>query len=1120
MADKLDTLIGELGKLTGNIENLVKVVSENNAAILSKNGGSGNSRYSSGIFGYSNILTNSKNTEQIFKMFQLAQKTNTKTSGIGGRIFQDLIHGKRNLDADRISFEKDVKTFQELRKELLKEIGAKTITDTSELLEKAIKKIERLKKETQTTDKQYEKKKKELEKGLNDEQKGKVEDFLKTSDVFSGKGKKAVDDYNKSIEESAKLLGVEPDLLKDTLKYRDKNIKAQTKLTEIEDKTNKLGSTGIDVLNQQMRLRESSFRMMEDGFRRVKGGFKDVFNIGKQFASAWMKIDTASSNFARSIGMGSAGMNALRRNSISRIANTQLSDKYGVGMEDLVKLQAGYSTAIGRNIGLSDLDQENAIAMGVVMGERGGQLAASLENFGLSYSDAAKTAGKMFQDAGKYGLCFEKYSENFLQNIKIAQNYTFKNGLKGLESMAKKATAIKLDMQQVSAFADKVGTLQGSVETAAKLQVLGGPFAQFSDPLGMLNESMTDMEGLMDRFQNMVGGLGRFDEATGQVTVSAFNKQRIKAAAEAMGMSYDQVMESVQAQGRRNYIASNLKGSWSDDEREFIMNTASVKEGKPMLSYIDASGKRVEKDVSKMSHGELQIARQQNQSQSDNIKNIAQDTRNMAQQITGVQNKADAVRAKTFEGIHKVVSNGISTINRNLGIIIGLMSIYGVGKAVVGGIGGGIGQMIQGGRAVKWLKDVTGGGAGVFGNLRTIAFGKEAPKGGFGDVFKGASLGEKAVGKYGQLIGRQANSKLLKGLTKGSALKTVKLGAGIGIAGEIAGEIAGSVIKNSNEKNIQQGKYAKDSKQDLNHQAWASTLQWAGRGAALGGMFGLGPIGAAIGAGIGALGGGIAGLVNKKNTLKKNEARAAISKYNYNLSGDYNRKEMETILAAIKSGTGNTISDLEFKTFSKELQDKMLANGDTSLFPGLQNIAVSSSNGEFEIENANFTVKSGTFDKKVDKVQKANGGLLNGPSHSRGGMPILGSNIEVEGGEFVVNKRSTEKNLSLLNSINKMGNGGIVKPRKMADGGMLTVIPSLPVNNMLEQTSSSRKSEKQEISLNISGTIKLEGSGGKTLDITDDMLKNRDFIRKLTKLIEKQITVNEKGGNVVKKGLY
>lgn len=46
------------------------------------------------------------------------------------------------------------------------------------------------------------------------------------------------------------------------------------------------------------------------------------------------------------------------------------------------------------------------------------------------------------------------------------------------------------------------------------------------------------------------------------------------------------------------------------------------------------------------------------------------------------------------------------------------------------------------------------------------------------------------------------------------------------------------------------------------------------------------------------------------------------------------------------------------------------------------------------------------------------GGLLNGKRHSQGGMRILGSNIEVEGGEYVVNRESTSKNLGLINYIN------------------------------------------------------------------------------------------------------
>lgn len=46
------------------------------------------------------------------------------------------------------------------------------------------------------------------------------------------------------------------------------------------------------------------------------------------------------------------------------------------------------------------------------------------------------------------------------------------------------------------------------------------------------------------------------------------------------------------------------------------------------------------------------------------------------------------------------------------------------------------------------------------------------------------------------------------------------------------------------------------------------------------------------------------------------------------------------------------------------------------------------------------------------------GGLLQGFSHSQGGMRIMSSNVEVEGGEYVVNKQSTRKNLGLLEYIN------------------------------------------------------------------------------------------------------
>lgn len=57
--------------------------------------------------------------------------------------------------------------------------------------------------------------------------------------------------------------------------------------------------------------------------------------------------------------------------------------------------------------------------------------------------------------------------------------------------------------------------------------------------------------------------------------------------------------------------------------------------------------------------------------------------------------------------------------------------------------------------------------------------------------------------------------------------------------------------------------------------------------------------------------------------------------------------------------------------------------------------------------------------KQISKL--ADGGLLQGRSHAQGGIPVGNTGIEVEGGEYVINKRSTAKYLPLLQAINEEG---------------------------------------------------------------------------------------------------
>lgn len=800
-------------------------------------------------------------------------------------------------------------------------------------------------------------------------------------------------------------------------------------------------------------------------FSNIKSSFNQLKGLANDLTSSWRKVDQASANFAKNIGVGNKGLVALRKNTISMVKNG-IGANYGIGMDELVELQQNYGQATGRNIGLTANDVETSAAMSRLMGAKGGEFAAALENFGLSYSEAGNRVGKMFKTASKYGLSFEKYSQNFLTNIKLAQNYTFRDGLRGLERMAQKSTAIKLDMQQIASFADKVSTLQGAVESSAALQVLGGPFAQFSDPLGMLNEGLTNMEGLMDRFQNMTQNLGKFNAETGQVDVSAFNRQRVKAAAQAMGMDYNQVMESIQAQGRRKFIEDNVKGNFSDEEKEFLMNTATVQNGTPQMTYIDSSGKRVTKDVNSMNSEDIKQARAQSQSDSDNIKDIAKSTRSFDEKIKGVKDTIDAIKAGWVEGSMNWINDKLNDVTKYLKLIETSVAVIAIGKGI-------------------------------------------------------SSIGNFARGAYNLAGGAKTMSKL------GTVAKYVPTAAAVVGGGMLYYD--GYKTKKERDNLVGSGKIKKDSEKDKELTRRKTNKQSLGAGIALGGLAGgiaagagLGSvvpvvgtiIGAAIGAGVGLIG----AHYSKKKEIEKrhkeaiveDEYRRSIRDNNgFNLGGGYTEEEYKKIISAINNGGDNTITKAEFEDLPEALRKKMQESGDVSLFGELKEFAIDEAN--MEVQTVNLNAKDIKVNKDSTVTTKANGGLLNGPSHANGGMHIVGSNIEVEGGEFVVNKHATKRNLGLLTSINQMSDGGVIAPR---EDNSIKPIKVIPVSDLAINSVS--RTNNEPINVNISGTIKLDGGNGKTIDM-NALLKDPTFVRSITNLIEQQMIYNTKGARYTDK---
>lgn len=915
---------------------------------------------------------------------------------------------------------------------------------------------------------------------------------------------------NLTDEEEKKL----KDVGIDVEELREDSEKLKNNVNELHDKLSDLSNKKYST---NLASRAVAYNNL---FSKIGRSLKDIDSSLFGFAQPWAKADKAASQYAKTIAMTEAGMKSLRDTTINSVVHGKIGIKYNMSTEELLTAQQNYVQSIGRNLRIDASQQESLAAMSAVMTpERTNELAAAFENFGVSLNGVAEHSGKMFATASKHGLSFEKYTSNVAKNIKIAQNYTFKNGLKGLESMAEKATALKLDMGQVAAFADKVSTIEGSIDVASKLQVLGGSFASIADPLGMLSEGLMDMEGLTDRVINMIGGLGSFNKKTGEVEVSAFNKQRIKAAAQAMGMDYSQLMESVTAKEKREEITRQINASSNargldKDIQELIKNSATFNEKGEAGISINGEFKTLDK----ITNADREDLIKETQDQSADIKDIAKNLRSLVDAREGFTKQREAVQAKMtgwLGGIMKSVTTFAGSLTHLLGLIVVGKGIGTVANML--GSGMNIVDLFRGG---KGFGGAARGGKGVFGRL--FGAGAEKSVGTVGNVIgKGSStvgktittaagksytvIGNRVINGSGKEIFGAAKNSVLESAAKvsqtsakvaGTAGKLLK-GAGIGLALGLAGK----GLEKWRDKRAEQGK--------MNGYDALTVGSSALKGAAWGSM--LGPWGALIGGAIGAAVGGVkAAKKNREKALDNKIAEKGIER-----KGEYGAWGLKRINNALDDGN-----------ISRRLRRKLERQGDTAILAQI---------------DAKKKEKEEEKEKKKDRRAERWGKILGGGKSSIakgmfsvekayfGGKAFGFGSEENEGDDK--NKKDSKFNKAFENgtlspsflnngifgfhgNLSKMGISnikGIAEKGKNPDLKETFEIAKRANANNNGTNTENKKFNSGKLDLNISGTIKLEGINGKQVDITDKLVENRDFVKKLTKVITERIGEHKSG---------
>ena len=825
------------------------------------------------------------------------------------------------------------------------------------------------------------------------------------------------------------------------------------------------------------------------GLSEVKTGFNMIKASVEALLGPWSKLDQAAASYARNMGMSAAAMREMRANVISSDRSSKIAERTGLSPEEQIKIMGAISGDIGRQIGFSDRQHDILATGSFLFGEDSAKdYVTRLENFGISTEEAINRATDLFKESSNAGIAFSKTSKIFLDNLRLAQNYTFKDGVKGLSDMAKRSAEIKMNIAEVSRFVDKTSTLEGSLQSAAGLSVLGGSFAMGANPLQMLYNGLQDFEGAERQMENMLKGLVTFNEDTKQLEMSAFNRRRLKAASQAMGVNYEEMQNMAFAMGREeivNPILDQLGIDKDSDAYSTIKNRSYLNEKGEAV--INVGGEK--KSVAKLTKEDISELEKSNFDDSQNLNDIALSTRGILDMVKGAQEgqKANLAYLAEISGIGEGAKSIVNLVTNHTNLLTAISIGVGTANVLLGLIasGHGLGRMLTsfGGRGSMSVGGggVSGGGgvgplAGMTRGQRISHFNSEFATGkgmGYSTSYLNRDIGRNMI-RNGGLTAAQARSTI-RNATIQRGLNKVGGAAGLGAIGLVGG-VGGAVLANSGEKDLMSG-YGSRYDSGVSKMGWGRGLEYGlggmGTGAMIGSLFG--PLGTAIGAGIGLIGGaiygGISGYSEGKDMKYRNifQQRSGIR-----LQGSYSNNELETL-------TDNPSG------IDRNLRRKLKEGDNLS--------------DEFI---SNYIRVWGTGSNM------AHGGVVSGR-----GTGTSDSNLAwLSNREYVMPAKATAKpnNRFILDS---MRDGADLIP-SFKDGGS----PIKPNGNHMNimkvsergKTKSSGGSDQKlsigEVKIapiNIGGTIKLDlGQYSKSVD-AKELLNNAMFVKNLTDLIAKNL---------------
>ena len=395
------------------------------------------------------------------------------------------------------------------------------------------------------------------------------------------------------------------------------------------------------------------------------GDLEDMANVLKNIRSVSFDVegnmdtilnmlaleDTLRVDISKTLGMS----NAQLMDTVDGLTDAGMqASRFGMTVHDLFETFKGMTQEISRNLFIPpEVTERAALLTKTLEGFDAGKFAEGFDTIGFSLDTAMgkvdetnNAMSEILQTGRQFGVVMEKFLANIGDELKLINTYGFERGVEGLARMVARGQALGIEMSTVTSLADKFFDPEGAIDFAAQMSVIGGAVGDLADPFKLMYMATNDLEGLQEAIADTAASAVYFDKEKNKFSISPEQRRQLKAMAEQMGMSYQDLADTAVRSARRAEVFNQI-GDFSDmteTDKELLASMAKIGEGG--VAQVKIPGIEEMVDVSNVTEEQMELLRKEGMSDSDVYK----------QQLT-VAEKANQYLAAMDAGIRLMVKN-------------------------------------------------------------------------------------------------------------------------------------------------------------------------------------------------------------------------------------------------------------------------------------------------------------------------------------------------------------------------------------------------------------------------------------------------------------------------------